>query len=72
MYIRSKPPLVDEYAFPPTGFAVARLGCSLHPYAYTERSQIRTTYTDYMHMYMGIYTVWAFSRQTNMLCIDPY
>ena len=27
---RSKPLLVKEHAFPPTGFAVARLGCSLH------------------------------------------
>ena len=26
----SKPPLVDEHAFPPTGFAVAWLCCSLH------------------------------------------
>ena len=24
--LRSKPPLVDEHAFPPTGFAVAWLG----------------------------------------------
>ena len=23
---------MDEHAFPPTGFAVARLGCSLHVY----------------------------------------
>ena len=28
--LRSKPPLVDEHAFPLTGFAVAWLGCSLH------------------------------------------
>ena len=26
----SKPPLVDEHAFPLTGFALAWLGCSLH------------------------------------------
>ena len=26
----SKPPLVDEHAFPLTGFAVAWLGCTLH------------------------------------------
>ena len=28
--LQGKPPLVDEHAFPPTGFAVAWLGCSLH------------------------------------------
>ena len=27
---RSKPSLVDEHAFPPTGFLWLRLGCSLH------------------------------------------
>ena len=29
---RSKPPLVDELAFPPMGFAVACFGCSLQKF----------------------------------------
>ena len=36
VYSAVNPPLVDEHAFPPTGFAVAWLGCTLHLVAAVE------------------------------------